>query len=179
VGAPFRSRLARVRYSQRGLRAFPTQSRRYVFPRHSIRMLQGGNLAVICNVELSEPVRSWQRVWRKVLKNAKLHYRWHDLRHTFMTLLAENPNVSEETIRALAGHVSKEMLTRYSHIRVKRSAKRSRLLSGIGPKIRREGAQKWAQFQRVVEGQNRKLPKMIWLPPRDSNPDNLLQRQVS
>jgi hypothetical protein len=32
--------------------------------------------------------------------------------------LAENPNVSEETIRALAGHVSRKMLERYSHIRV-------------------------------------------------------------
>lgn len=31
---------------------------------------------------------------------------------------AENPNVSEETIRALAGHVSKKMLERYSHIRI-------------------------------------------------------------
>jgi hypothetical protein len=31
--------------------------------------------------------------------------------------LAENPSVSEETIRALAGHVSKKMLERYSHIR--------------------------------------------------------------
>jgi integrase len=52
------------------------------------------------------------------LKNAKpLRYRWHDCRHTFVTRLAENPNVSEETIRALAGHVSKKMLERYSHIR--------------------------------------------------------------
>jgi len=37
---------------------------------------------------------------------------------TFITRLAENPNVSEETIRALAGHVSKRMLERYSHIRL-------------------------------------------------------------
>jgi hypothetical protein len=32
--------------------------------------------------------------------------------------LAENPTVSEQTIMALAGHVSKSMLARYSHIRV-------------------------------------------------------------
>ena len=91
----------------------------YVFPRHSVRMLKGGKLAVICDVRLSEPVQSWQTAWRKVLRDAKVHYRWHDLRHTFVTRLAENPNVSEETIRALAGHVSKEMLQRYSHIRVR------------------------------------------------------------
>ena len=47
-----------------------------------------------------------------------LHYRWHDLRHTFITRPAENPRVSEETIRSLAGHVSHQMLQRYSHIRV-------------------------------------------------------------
>ena len=31
--------------------------------------------------------------------------------------LAENPAVSEGTIKSLAGHVSKRMLERYSHIR--------------------------------------------------------------
>jgi DeoR/GlpR family transcriptional regulator of sugar metabolism len=39
------------------------------------------------------------------------------LRHTFVSRLAENAAVSEETIRSLAGHVSKQMLQRYSHIR--------------------------------------------------------------
>ncbi len=40
-----------------------------------------------------------------------------DLRHAFVSRLAENPAVSEETIMALAGHVSKSMPGRYSHIR--------------------------------------------------------------
>lgn len=48
---------------------------------------------------------------------AKVAYRGHDLRHTFIRRLAESPNVSEETIQALAGHVSKQMMARYSHIR--------------------------------------------------------------
>lgn len=34
-----------------------------------------------------------------------------------MSRLAENPAISEQTIRALAGHVSKQMLQRCSHIR--------------------------------------------------------------
>ena len=46
-----------------------------------------------------------------------MRYRWHDLRHTFISRLAESTSVSEETIRALAGHVSRQMLERYSHIR--------------------------------------------------------------
>ena len=39
------------------------------------------------------------------------------MRHTFISRLAENPNVSEQTIKALAGHVSRQMMERYSHIR--------------------------------------------------------------
>ena len=38
------------------------------------------------------------------------------MRHTFISPLAENPSVSEETIKALAGHVSRQMLERYRHI---------------------------------------------------------------
>jgi integrase len=47
----------------------------------------------------------------------RIRYRWHDLRHTFISRLAENPNVSEQTIRALAGHVSRQVLERFGHIR--------------------------------------------------------------
>ena len=41
----------------------------------------------------------------------------HDCRHTFVSRLVENPGVSEQTVRALSGHVSKRMLEHYSHIR--------------------------------------------------------------
>jgi site-specific recombinase XerD len=49
--------------------------------------------------------------------------RLHDFRHTFATHLAEN-GVSESTMFALMGHMSRSMLERYSHIRmaVKRDA---------------------------------------------------------
>lgn len=43
-------------------------------------------------------------------------FRFYDARHSFVTRLAENPAVSEETIRQLAGHVSTRMLSRYSHV---------------------------------------------------------------
>jgi integrase len=39
------------------------------------------------------------------------------MRHTFISRLAENASVSEQTIKALAGHLSRQMLERYSHIR--------------------------------------------------------------
>ena len=142
-------------------------------------MLKGGTLAIVCSVELSEPVRYWQRAWRKVLKDAKVHYRWHDLRHTFVTRLAENPNVSEETIRALAGHVSKEMLSRYSHIRVK--AKREAITALERDRIENSagGGTKVGTILTRGEEAESQVDEKIWLPPRDSNPDSLLQRQVS
>ncbi len=43
---------------------------------------------------------------------------WHDNRHTFITDLAESGEASDETIRDIAGHVSKQMLKHYSHIRM-------------------------------------------------------------
>jgi len=48
-------------------------------------------------------VSEWKSAWYRALDQANLDYRWHDLRHTFITRLLENPEVSEETVRALAG----------------------------------------------------------------------------
>ncbi len=45
----------------------------------------------------------------------------------FLSRLAEKPHVSEETLKAPAGHVSKKMLERYSHIR--KDAKRAAIAS--------------------------------------------------
>jgi len=42
--------------------------------------------------------------------------RFHDLRHLAITELAES-QVSDQTIMAIAGHVSQKMLARYSHVR--------------------------------------------------------------
>ncbi len=60
---------------------------------------------------------SWRKAWLGACKNAGVCYRWHDLRHTFVSRLAESASVNEQTIRSLAGHVSRQMLEHYSHIR--------------------------------------------------------------
>jgi integrase len=52
--------------------------------------------------------------------------RFHDLRHTAITVLAES-NASEQTVMAIAGHVSRKMLEHYSHIRME--AKRHAVLA--------------------------------------------------
>ena len=74
-------------------------------------------MPVLYDVDLKRPMGSWRKGWRRACKAAGVHYRPHDMRHTFISRLAENPNVSEQTIKALAGHVSRLMLERYSHIR--------------------------------------------------------------
>ena len=50
-----------------------------------------------------------------------------------LTRLAENPSISEETIRQLAGHVSPRMLARYAHIR---AAARRDAIAALEPSSR-------------------------------------------
>jgi integrase len=71
------------------------------------------------------PLGSWRKAWSKLTAKAGLPgLRFHDLRHHSITELAES-GCSEQTIKAIAGHVSQRMLDRYSHIRLE--AKRSAL----------------------------------------------------
>jgi integrase len=66
----------------------------------------------------TRPMTSLKTVWARVKKDAGVTGRWHDGRHTFITDLAESGEASDETIRDMAGHVSKQMLKHYSHIRM-------------------------------------------------------------
>ena len=75
-------------------------------------------------IDPSKPITSWRSAWRAALKRAKLQLRFHDLRHTCITKLAES-QVSEQTLMAIAGHVSRKMIEHYSHIRME--AKRAAL----------------------------------------------------
>jgi integrase len=122
----------------------------YVFPRCKVGVAGNGHEPYLWDVDASRPIGQWKKAWARALKKAGLDYRWHDCRHTFVTRLAENPSVSEETIRALAGHVSKRMLERYSHIRVQ--AKQAAIAAlerdreaTSSPDSQSDGAQNWAQ----------------------------------
>ena len=90
----------------------------YVFLRLHIGIAGNSRKPVVWGVDGSQPIQEWKNAWAGICRAAGVHYRWHDCRHTFVSRLAENPAVSEQTIMALAGHVSKSMLARYSHIRV-------------------------------------------------------------
>jgi integrase len=75
--------------------------------------------------------KGWRTAWRHALRIAGFHCRFHDLRVTAITKLAEG-QTSELTIMAIAGHVSRKMMEHYSRIRTQ--AKRTALDSlVVGP----------------------------------------------
>ncbi len=73
--------------------------------------------------------------WDQLRKGTGVRCRIHDLRHTFATRLAEN-GVSESTMLALMGHMSRSMLERYSHIRM--AAKREAIAGVMLAKVKQE-----------------------------------------
>ena len=89
----------------------------FSFPYHKVGLAGNSRVPMLYDVNLSSPMGSWRKAWRLACRAAGVRYRPHDMRHTFISRLAENPSVSEQTIKALAGHVSRQMLERYSHIR--------------------------------------------------------------
>jgi integrase len=80
----------------------------------------------------TRPVTSLKTAWTKVRDEANVVGRWHDNRHTLVTELAES-GAGDEVIMSIAGHVSRAMLSRYSHVRME--AKR-RALDGIATRQR-------------------------------------------
>lgn len=68
----------------------------------------------------TRPALSWRKAWENLREAAKLPgFRLYDLRHHAITRLLEDENVSERTVIEIAGHISKQMLNRYSHIRMR------------------------------------------------------------
>ena len=130
----------------------------YVFPGRVGKPAEGKKRPL----DPTRPISSLKTAWRNVKKRAGVQGRWHDTRHTLITELAES-GAGDQTIMDIAGHVSRQMLARYSHIRM--AAKRT-ALDAVGTKrqaipaketddpgttegtlqdSRAAGAQKWAQ----------------------------------
>ena len=82
----------------------PVDSQLYVFPFGDCRKYYP-----------ERPISSFKTSWKNVRKKAGVTIRFHDLRHTAITKLAES-GAPDETILAIAGHISREMLSHYSHI---------------------------------------------------------------
>lgn len=72
----------------------------------------------------TKPITTLKTSWTSTRAKAGVSGRWHDNRHTLITELAES-GAGDETIMEIAGHVSRQMLSRYAHIRTE--AKRNAL----------------------------------------------------
>jgi len=88
---------------------FPSE--RYGFAGHQSHLT--GAVAVY-DVDPTQPISSWKTAWTACRKAAGVWCRKHDLRHTFISELGA-AGVSDATIKALAGWMSRKMLERYSH----------------------------------------------------------------
>jgi integrase len=61
-------------------------------------------------------IGSWKVSWTAARNAAQVSCRWHDMRHTFVSTMAEG-EASDATIMSLAGHLSRKMMEKYSHTR--------------------------------------------------------------
>jgi integrase len=95
----------------------------------------------------TRPITSFKTAWTKVRKNAGVKGRWHDNRHTLVTELAES-GAGDEVIMSIAGHVSRAMLSRYSHVRME--AKR-RALDEIAARQRAADEKRQQEIERLQQ----------------------------
>jgi integrase len=94
----------------------------------------------------TRPVTTLRTAWTKVRDKAKVVGRWYDNRHTLVTELAES-GAGDEVIMSIAGHVSRAMLSRYSHVRME--AKR-RALDEIAARQRAADQNRIEATQKLV-----------------------------
>ncbi len=118
----------------------------FVFPseRYGLKGEDGrkGGAAVAYDIDPTRPIGPWKFSWDTARKQAGVSCRWHDLRHSFISRIAEG-QTADATIMSLSGHLSRKMLERYSHVR--NEAKRAAIATLESVPGISEGAQKWAQ----------------------------------
>jgi integrase len=159
---PLNPRAVAVLTHWRGL--FPeAKAEHYVFPHEKYGL--AGNDRKQCAYEIipTEPMHRWKVAWEGTRKAANVSCRFHDLRHTFISRLAE-AQASDSTVVALAGHVSRAMMERYSHIRME--AKRRAVDDLSGTDFEPGVAQNWAQFFVIEKSEKPNLLKTSGEPGR-------------
>ena len=88
-----------------------TRPEHFVFPFKLSGNCYGGTY------DPSRPVTTFKTAWKKLITAANLPgLRPYDMRHTGITNLLQLPEVSLETCKAIAGHISAEIVKTYSHI---------------------------------------------------------------
>jgi integrase len=107
-----------VRLIERARLLGATNPEHYLFPFCRFRRTKNGESPAGCGYDPTRPATSWRSAWESLREKAGLPWlRFHDLRHHCITRLAES-GTPDHVIMSIAGHVSKEMLEHYSHIRM-------------------------------------------------------------
>jgi len=111
--------LACTRLFERARKLGSVEPEHYLLPAALFRHTKNGDeLTGSSGFDPARPMQSWRTAWRSLTTEAGLQgLRFHDLRHHSITKLAE-AGVPDQTLMAIAGHVSREMLEHYSHIRM-------------------------------------------------------------
>jgi len=93
----------------------------YIFPTEKLVYKGAGapdrGVMTQYNVDPAKPLGAWKRAWSTAKKQAGVECRIHDLRHHFISALAQT-QTPDATIQAISGHLSRKMLEHYSHVRL-------------------------------------------------------------
>lgn len=93
----------------------------FIFPTEKLAFKGSGSPEVgvmtVYEVDPSKPLGGWKRAWTTAKKQAGVECRIHDLRHHFISALAQT-QTPDATIQAISGHLSLKMLEHYSHVRL-------------------------------------------------------------
>jgi len=118
------------------------------------------------------------RYMQPALEKAGLRrFRFHDLRHTFGSLLIQG-GASLTYVKEQMGHSSIQItVDTYGHLIPGADIKWiDRLDEETSPQ---QSANRTQTEDAGLEGEDLEVVEKIWLPPRDSNPDMLIQSQLS
>ena len=106
----------------------------YIFPSAKLMFKGEGSseqgIMTPYDVNTGKPLGSWKRAWSTAKKQAKVQCRIHDLRHHFISALAQT-QTPDATIQAISGHLSHKMLEHYSHVRIEAKRRAVGLLDSL------------------------------------------------
>jgi integrase len=108
-----------VRLMERARVLGATDVEHFLFPAFRFKHTKGSQPVVGAAYDPTQAMKTWRTAWRSLKKAAGLpKLRFHDLRHTCITKLAE-AGVPDHVLMSISGHLSPEMIKHYSHIRSK------------------------------------------------------------
>jgi integrase len=92
-----------------------TNPEHFLMPKHLSRISHGAGKGQRGH-DPNQPQKYWDTAWSSLTLAAGLErFRFHDLRHTFITHMVEL-GVPLGVIQAMVGHISSRMLRHYTHI---------------------------------------------------------------